>query len=159
MGKTSILKRTQIQGKKYDLPPEDVEIEKLIKKGLGLDLKLKEINRQLNLIKQRMIEIARGRREGTTTVNLKAISGAVTVTFRESYECNDHVEEIRSELGSLFDRFFHKKASFKTTKELKQFLEEGHGHGLENPDEIKTLIFEYVKKKETKPNVKMAPAE
>ena len=153
------LKRTQIQGKKYDLPREDVEIEKLIQKGLNLEAKAKDFNRKLDQVKLQIIEIAKCRREGSTTVNLKGVSGSSTVTFRESFECDDHVEEIRQDLGALFDRFFKKKTSFKTTKDLKQFLDGEHGHGMEDPDPIKALIFSHVKKKETKPNVKLIPAE
>ena len=146
MARTSTLKRTQVQGKKYDLPKEDVEIEKLVQKGLNLDAKIKQLNGQLAQIKNQVIETAKRRREGATTVNLKAVTGSFLVTFRESYEADENVDEIRQELGSLFDRFFEKKTTFKTTKDLKKFLEGEHAHGLEDPEPIKTLIHSHVRK-------------
>ena len=158
MSKTA-LKRTQIKGKKYDLPQEDVTLEKLIRKGLNLNDKLSLIKDQLERVNEQITEIAKKRREGNTTVNLKTVSGSSTITFRESYICDDNVEEIKHDLGSLYDRFFTKKPSFKTTKELKGFLEGEHAHGLDDPEPIKTLILSYVNKKETKPNVKIVPAD
>ena len=157
MTKTSALKRTQVQGKKYDLPVEEVEIQKLVKKGLSLDTKLKVIQKELNAVKSQLITIAEKRREGTTTVKLNAISGSSTVTFRETYSCDDKVEEISRELGSLFDRFFTKKTDFKTSKDLKRFLEGEHAYGIEDPEPLKKLILAHVKKKSTKPNVKLVP--
>ena len=159
MTRTSTLKRTQVQGKKYDLPKEDVEIEKLIQKSISLDAKIKQLSGQLTEVKAQVVEIAKRRRDGTTTVNLKAVTGSFVVTFRESYEATDHVEEIRQDLGGLFDRFFQKKTTFKTTKELKKFLEGDHAHGLKDPEPILKLIHSHIQKKETKPNVKMVPAE
>ncbi|MFZ2633028.1 MAG: hypothetical protein WA081_16690 [Desulfosalsimonadaceae bacterium] len=159
MARTTTLKRTQIQGKKYDLPGEDVELEKLIQKGITLDAKIRQLNKQLEKINDQVITIAKSRRDGSTTVNLKAVSGAFVVTFRETYEASQNVEEIRQDLGALFERFFQKKISFKTTKDLKIFLEGEHAHGLNDPESIKTLISAYIQKKETKPNVKLVPAE
>lgn len=159
MARTSTLKRTQVQGKKYDLPKEDVEIEKLIQKGIALDIKIKELSSQLEQIKGQVVKIAKSRRDGSTTVNLKAVTGAFVVTFRESYETTPQIEEIRQDLGSLFDRFFEKKINFKTTKELKKFIEGEHAHGLKDPEPFKALINSYISKKETKPNVKLIPAD
>jgi hypothetical protein len=158
MSKTA-LKRTQIKGKKYDLPQEDVTLEKLIRKGLNLTDKLSSIKDQLERVKEQITKIAKRRREGNTTVNLKAVSGLSIVTFRESYVCDDGVEEIQHDLGSLYDRFFTKKTSFQTTKELKGFLEGEHVHGLDDPEPIKILILSHVKMKETKPNVKIVPVD
>ncbi|CCK79438.1 hypothetical protein [Desulfobacula toluolica] len=155
MAKTSGLKRTQVQGKKYDLPAEEVEIQKLVKKGLSLDAKLKKIKQELETVKKESISIAERRREGTTTVQLKAVSGSSTITFRETYVCDDQVEEISQEVGSLFDRFFTKKIDFKTSKDLKKFLEGEHAYGLKDPEPVKKLILTHVKKKTTKPNVKI----
>jgi len=159
MARTSTLKRTQVQGKKYDLPKEDVEIEKLIQKGLGLEAKIKQLNRQLAKVKDQVVGIAKRRRDGTTTVNMKAVTGSFVVTFRESYEADENVDEIRQDLGGLFDLFFEKKTTFKTTKDLKKFLEGDHAHGLDDPEPMKKLIYSHVQKKETKPNVKMKPAD
>ena len=64
-----------------------------------------------------------------------------------------------NKLGSLFDRFFVKEEKWKTTKDLKQFLEGKHALGLADPEKIKTLIVSHVTKKETKPNVKLVPLE
>ena len=159
MASTSGLKRTQVQGKKYDLPAEEIEIQKLIKKGLSLDAKLKDLKRALDIVKNELIAIAESRREGNTTVNLKAISGASIVTFHESYVCDSQVDEIHQEIGSLFDRFFTKKIDFKTSKDLKKFLEGEQTYGIEDPEPIKRLILLHVKKKITKPNVKLIPGE
>jgi len=159
MSKPATLKRVQVQGKKYTLPAEEVDIEKLIKKGLGLISRLSDLTEQLEMTKLQIIEIASKRREKNTTLKLQAVSGSATVTFRESYTCDDRVEEIRQDLKSLFDRFFTKKTSYGTTKDLKKFLEEDHALGLENPETIRSLILSHVKKKETKPNVKITPAE
>lgn len=159
MSRTSTLSRTQVQGKKYDLPQEDVEIEKLVQKGLGLNAKIKQLTRQMDQIKDQVIDIAKRRRDGATTVNLNAVTGSFVVTFRESYEAADNIEEIRQDLGALFDRFFQKKTSFKTTKDLKKFMEGDHAHGLDDPATIKDLIQSHVQKKEIKPNVKISPTE
>jgi len=155
MTKTKGLKRTQVEGKKYDLPVEEVNIQKLVKKGLSLDQKIKKLRFDLDTVKSELITIAEGRREGSTTVKLKAVSGSSTITFRESYVCDDKVEEISQDVGSLFDRFFTKKIDFKTTKDLKHFLEDEHAFGIKDPKSIKKLIFAHVKKKTTKPNVKI----
>ena len=159
MAKGSVLKRTQVQGKKYDLPSEDVNIEKLIQKGLSLSSKISGLNSQLEEVKRQLTTLAVGRREGNTTVNLKGVSGSATVTFRESYVCDDRVGEIKQELGSLFDRFFTKTDVWKTTKELKQFIDGEHALGLNDPGTMKALILAHVEKKETKPNVKIAPQD
>ncbi len=159
MAKISGLKRTQIQGKKYDLPAEEVEIQKLVKKGLGLDAKLKTVKNELDAVKNELISIAERRREGTTTVKLQAVTGDSTITFRETYICDDQVEEISQELGSLFDRFFTKKIDFKTSTDLKKFLDGEHAYGIDDPEPMKNLILAHVIKKTTKPNVKLTPNE
>lgn len=159
MKKEAIFKRTQVDGKKYDLPEEEITIEKLINKGLGLQSKIEKDKNQLDLIKDQITEIARRRRDGSTTVKMQGISGSSVVTFRESYTCKDNLDEIRQDLGTLFDRFFSKNVEFKTSTDLKQFLEGGHFYGLKDPGPIKKLILSYVQKKETKPNVKLVAAE
>lgn len=151
----SNFKRTQVNGKKYDLPEEDVMIEKLVNRGLSLQLKIEKDKKQLDLIKDQITEIARNRRESSTSVKMQAVSGSSVVTFRESYVCKDGLEEIRQDLGSLFDRFFSRSSEFKASKDLKEFLEGSHFYGLEDPEPIKKLILSYVDKKETKPNVKL----
>ena len=157
MGRKKALKRTQVRGKKYDLPAEEVEVEKLIRKGLSLAKKIDGLNSQLNQIKEQLIALARARRDGKTTHALKGITGTAAITFRETYVCDDRITEIKHELGSLFDRFFEKKEGWKTTKDLKEFLEGGHAFGLKKSETIKTLIGHHVEKKETKPNVKLVP--
>ena len=157
MDRKKTLTRTQVRGKKYDLPAEEVEVEKLIRKGLSLAEKIDRFNSQLNQVKEQLIALARFRRDGKTTTTLKGISGTAAVTFRETYVCDDHITEIKHELGSLFDRFFQKKEGWKATKDLKEFLEVEHAFGLKESETIKTLIGYHVKKKETKPNVKLVP--
>jgi len=151
------LKRTQVEGKKYDLPVEEINIQKLIKKGISLEEKINGLKQEFEAVKAELITIAERRREGSTTVTLKAVSGASTVTFRESYVCDERINEIQQDIGSLFERFFTRKTEFKATKELKTFLEGEHAFGLDDPESMKKLIQGYVSKKETKPNVKLTP--
>lgn len=154
MPKKATFKKTQVQGKKYDLPAEEVEIEKLIRKGLTLTENISTLKNRLDEIQRRLIQLARERREGTTT-KLTGISGTASVTFRETLVCDDRVLEIRQELGSLFDRFFQKTEAWKATNDLKKFLEGDHALGLGDPEKLKALIDFHVIKKETKPNVKL----
>lgn len=149
------IKRVQIDGKKYSMPVEDAEIEKLIQRGLKLKSKLDTVKIELEAVENRLIEIASARREGTTTVTLSGISAKSIVTFRESFLVSSGIEEIASPLGPLFSRFFKKKISFSTTPEFKKFMDSGHALGLENAEETKRSIRDYVSVKETKPNVKM----
>jgi len=81
------MKRTQVKGERFTLPREEVSIEKLIQKGLSLEKKAKEIKQELDEVKERLIEVATARRDGTTTVSMAGISGDVLVTYRESYVC------------------------------------------------------------------------
>lgn len=159
MAKVEGLKRTQIQGKKYDLPAEEVEVHKLIQRGISINKKLKILKSEMDEINRRLSDIASGRRDGATTVKFSSPAGHSVVTFRENYVCDDAVEEIFQEIGSLADRFFTKKIEFKTSKDLKQFLDGAHTYGIENPDIIKELLLSHVKKKTTKPNVKIVGAE
>ena len=154
------MKRTQVDGKQYQLPEEDIEIQKLVKRGLSIDGRIREMKAELDGIKDRLTEIARQRREGRTTVSLNGVSGTGVITFRESWEPSPSISEISGDLGKdLFNRFFTKQESFKTTKDLKEFLEGKHAYGLSDPEEVKGLILKYVTKKETKPNVKLKSAE
>lgn len=154
------LKRTQVKGERYLLPEEEVRVQRLISKGLTLDKKIRRLQEELEDIKQELTEIATSRREGKTTVDLKAVSGdSAKITFRESYEASDQVEALKPALGSLWERFFTPKKSFKTTKDLKRFLVEGHGFGIEDPEPVKAEILKLVKLKVTKPNVKIQGAE
>ncbi len=99
---TKPFKRTQVAGERYILPGEDVEVEKLVKKGLGLEKRLQEIKNDLEEVKGRLTEIATARRQESTTVNLQAISGKALVTFRESWACDSEVEDLAPELKDLF---------------------------------------------------------
>ena len=149
------IKRVQVEGKKYLMPAEDVEIEKLIKKGLTLKVKIAAAKEDLETVQNRLIEIAKDRREGTTTVTLPGISAKAIITFRERFVVVDDIEEISIPLGPLFSRFFQKKSTFKTTPELKKFMGSGHALGVDDPEAVKKAILGYVSVKETKPNVKM----
>ena len=158
MEKQIELKRTQVKGKKYDLPSEEVQIEKLIQKGLGLQAQLSDLKEKMEAVNAQLIKIARERREGQTTIKLKGISGETVITFRETYTCTKDVEMVQQELGSLFDRFFTKKTEYKVEKELKQFLEGEQTYGLNDPDAVKKLLQPFITKSETKPNVKLTGA-
>lgn len=155
MSKSAGFKRTQVQGKKYDLPKEEIDIEKLIQKGLGLAGKISVLKAQLDAVHLQLIDIAKKRREGSTTVKLQGVSGQTIVTFREKYECKDKIEEIKHELGALFDRFFKKTIEFKAQKELGDFLDGKNDYGFDDPAPVKNLILANVDKKSTKPNVKI----
>lgn len=148
------IKRMQVDGKKYLMPVEDVDIEKLIQKGLRLKANMEAVSKELQAVQSSLIEIAQARREGTTTVTLPGISGKAVVTFRESFAVSDGIEEISPQLGPLFGRFFKKKSSYSTTLEFKKFMESGHALGIEEPEQVKEAMRRYVSIKETKPNVK-----
>lgn len=149
------IKKVQVGGKKHFVPAEDAEIEKLLQRGLALKEKADNIKKELEAVQDRLIEIARARREGTTTVTLEGISSQALVTFRESFVVKNEIEDIKVPLGHLFARFFEKKTEFKTTAEFKKFMESGHALGIDDPEAVKKNIMKYVTVKETKPNVKM----
>jgi len=149
------IKKVQVGGKKHFVPAEDAEIEKLLQRGVALKEKADVIKKELETVQDRLIEIARARREGTTTVTLEGISSQALVTFRESFVVKNEIEAIKVPLGPLFARFFERKTEFKTTAEFKKFMESGHALGIEDPEAIKKNIMKYVTVKETKPNVKM----
>ncbi|SHI15827.1 hypothetical protein [Desulfofustis glycolicus] len=149
------VKRVQVDGKKYFMPAEDADIEKLIQKGLRLKSKLDTVKSDLEEVENRLIEIARARREGTTTVTLSGVSAESIVTFRESFAVSPDIVNIALPLGPLFDRFFKKDVAYKGTADFKKFMESGHALGLENAEETKKAILDYITVKETKPNVKI----
>lgn len=153
------LKRTQVHGERYELPEQEIEVEKLIRRGLAVQEKVREHQEDLDAIKQRLVEIATGRRDGRTTVEMKAISGGAKITFRETWEADDHAEDIAQDLGALWDRFFSKKVSFTTSKDLKAFMEERQDYGLPDPEAARALIGRHVRKKTIKPNVKLEGGE
>lgn len=149
------IKKIQVEGKKHFVPAEDAEIEKLLRRGLSLKKKASKIKKEIDATQARLIEIARSRREGTTTVTLEGISTQALVTFRESYVVKNDIENIKVPLGPLFERFFDKKIEYKVTADFKKFMESDHALGIENPGEVKKNIMEHITLKETKPNVKM----
>ena len=159
MKSVTTVKKVQVDGKKHFVTAEDAEIEKLLQRGLSLKQKVDAIRKELETVQDRLIEIARARRAGTTTVNLTAISAEAVVTFRESFVVKNEIEDIRVPLGPLFARFFEKKTEFKTTAEFKKFMESGHALGIGDPEAVKTNIMKYVTVKETKPNVKIEGKE
>jgi hypothetical protein len=158
MSRKPDFKRVQVDGERFVLPGEEVEVEKLIKKGLGLEKKLQEIKEALGGVKGRLTEIAAARRQGTTTIRLRGIaSGEAVVTFRESWVADSAVEELAPELKDLFPKFFAKKVDYAVTKELSQFLSSEHDLGMENAEDLKEKILTHVTRKEIKPNVKLSP--
>ncbi len=56
------IKRVQVDGKKYLMPVEDVDVEKLIQKGLRLKEKIDFTKRDFDTVQNRLIEIAKARR-------------------------------------------------------------------------------------------------
>lgn len=153
------LKRTQVDGEQYLLPEEEVEVQKLVKKGLTLEGRIKDLSGELAAIKERLTEIAETRRAGSTTVKLTGITGESLVTFRETYEAGPDVEEIGAALGTIFDRFFEKRVTFRTSKELKQFMTGGADFGFTDPEAVRELVGRHVRLKTIKPNVKLTAAE
>lgn len=145
------VKKVQVDGKKHLVLAEDAEIEKLLQRGLSLKEKIKKLDDELEVIQERIIEIARDRREGTTTV----ITARAVITFRESYTVKNEIEEIKVPLGPLFERFFEKKVEYKATTDFKKFMESDHALGIEVPEKVKANILKYVAAKETKPYLKM----
>ncbi len=152
------IKRVQVEGKKYLLPVEDVDVEKLIQKGMKVKASIEALDLELSDIQARLIEVAQARREGTTTVTLPGVSGKAVVTFREGFVVSADIEELSVKLGPLFNRFFKKKNTYSTTLEFKKFMESGHALGLQEPEQIKQALAAYVSLKETKPNVKFEAA-
>ncbi|MCF6147317.1 MAG: hypothetical protein E3K37_01525 [Candidatus Kuenenia sp.] len=155
MKRVKDVKKVQVEGKKHLVVHEDAEIEKLLRNGLSLKAKIKDLEGKLGMIQERIIEIARNRREKTTTVTLEGISTQAVVTFRESYIVQNAIENIKVPLGPLFEKFFDKKTEYKVTADFKKFMESDHSLGIESPEEIKSDIMKYVSVKETKPYLKM----
>ena len=93
--------------------------------------------------------------EGTTTVTLPGVSASGIITFRESFSVSTDIGAITVPLGPLFNRFFQKKSTFKTTPGFKKVMASGHALGVEDSVTVKAAIRGYVSVKETKPNVKM----
>lgn len=149
------VKKVQVDGKRHLVLAEDAEIEKLLQRGLSLKGKIKDLEGELEVIQDRIIDIARNRREGTTTVTLDSITARAVITFRESYTVKNDIEEIKGPLGPLFERFFEKKVEYKATTDFKKFMESDHALGIKVPEKVKTNILKYVAAKETKPYVKM----
>lgn len=149
------VKRIQVEGKKHLVITEDADIEKLIQRGLTLKQRMDKLKSALEAVQDRLIEIARKRREGSTTVTLEGVTTGALVTFRESFVVSDQIENIRANLGPLFERFFSRKVEHKATAEFKRFMESGHGLGVDDPEAVKASLLEYVSSKETKPNVKL----
>lgn len=149
------VKKVQVDGKKHLVLAEDAEIEKLLQRGLSLKGKIKELDDELEVIQDRLLEVAKDRREGTTTVTLDGITTRAIVTFRESYAVKNEIEDIKIPLGPLFERFFEKKVEYKATTDFKKFMESDHALGVETPEKVKADILKYVSVKETKPYLKM----
>ncbi|KAB2836188.1 MAG: hypothetical protein F9K48_02500 [Candidatus Brocadia sp.] len=149
------VKRIQVEGKKHLVVAEDAEIEKLLQRGLSLKGKIEDLEDVLDVIQDRIIEIAKNRREGTTTVTLDSITARAIITFRESYTVKNEIEEIKVLLGPLFGRFFEEKIEYKVTSDFKKFMESDHALGIEAPAKAKADILKYVSVKETKPYLKM----
>lgn len=149
------VKKVQVDGKKHLVMAEDAEIEKLLQRGLSLRGKIKDLEGELEVIQDRIVEIGRDRREGTTTVTLDSITARAVITFRESYTVKNEIEEIKVPLGPLFERFFEKKVEYKATTDFKKFMESDHALGIEAPEKVKADILKFVSVKETKPYLKM----
>lgn len=151
-------KQTQVKGKKYDLPDQEIRMKYLISQGIHVKNQIDELQFKLEKIRSELTEIAEQRRGGKTSVALQSVTGEkATITFRESYECDYRVNEIAHSLGSLYDKFFTVEQKYKTTKELRAFLEHRVSYGLDNQDELVEMINRYVKKKAIKPSIRFQP--
>lgn len=149
------VKKIQVDGKKHLVLAEDAEIEKLLLRGLSLKKRIEDLEDEFSVVQDRIIEIARDRREGTTTVTLDSITARAVITFRESYTVKNEIEEIKAPLGPLFERFFKREVVYRTTSDFRRFIESDHALGIETPEKIKADILKYVSVKETKPYCKM----
>jgi len=151
------MKKTQVKGQVYELPEREIEVEKLTKKGLSLTAKIKEMQEQLEPIKARLTEIAQERRGETGTVKLTGVSGAATVTFRESWEAAGDVSEVSPLLGDLFGRFFKPVTTYKTNPALKKFLSGVDDCGLSDPESVRASVMMHVTRKTVKPYIQFVP--
>jgi len=151
------MKKTQVKGQVYELPELEIEVEKLTKRGLSLTAKIKELQEQLDPVKARLTEIAGGRKGETGTVKLTGVSGAVTVTFRESWEATGDVSEVSPLLGDLFGRFFKPVTTFKTSPALKKFLAGVDDCGLPDPEFVRESVMKHVTRKTVKPYIQFVP--
>ena len=150
-------KRVQVAGERYQLPEEEVRIQKLIERGIRLQDRAREIGEELEEVKRDLTAIAEDRRGDATSVSLRAVSGdAATITFRESYEAGDRVHEVAGRLGSLFERFFERRETWKALGDMKAFMDGREDYGLPDPDGIREAIAPHVKRKVIKPNVKLS---
>ncbi len=151
------MKKTQVKGQVYELPELEIEVEKLTKRGLSLTAKIRELQEQLDPVKARLTEIAQGRRGETGTVKLTGVSGASTVTFRETWEASASVPEISPLLGDLFGRFFKTETIYKTEPALRKFLSGVDNCGLPDLEPVRAAVMEHVTKKTVKPYVQFVP--
>jgi hypothetical protein len=153
--KDANLKTTQVQGQRYDLPDEDIRVQKLVKKWATLEGREKKVKAEIEAIKAELSTIAGRRRGDATTVNLKGISGNASITFRESYEVIKDPEPLRPIVGDLFDRFFEEKKEFDIKKDLTAFIKSPESFGLKDAQGIKDKVLTFLKLKKTKPYVKL----
>jgi len=156
------LKTTQVDGKKYKLTCENVKAEHLLKKGLRLEKKMKEIKKELDIIKTELIEIASSRRDKQqTTINIATVTGKTTITFRESYNVKN-IEGIKgciSTIGSMFNDLFKIEEICKPTPKLKKFMTGKDTLGLKEYESIKKTLSKYLELKTTKPSVQFKEAK
>lgn len=155
--KDTNLKTTQVHGRRYELPDEDIRIQKLLKKWSTLEGREKKIKTEIEAIKTELTTIAERRRKDATTVNLKGISNDASITFRESYEVVKDPEPLRPLIGDLYDRFFEEKKEFDIKKDLTAFIKSPQSFGLKDPHGVKDKILTFLKLKKTKPYVKLQP--
>jgi len=150
------LKLTQVDGVKYKLTKENAAAEHLLKKGLRLENKLKSIKTELDEVKSQLIEIAKNRREDQqTTINIGAVSGKITITFRESYNVKDieGIKDCKSSMGSLFDDLFTIEETCKPKAKLNKFMSGKDTFGMKEYEAIKNSLSKYLELKSTKPSV------
>ncbi|OGR00252.1 MAG: hypothetical protein A2511_03070 [Deltaproteobacteria bacterium RIFOXYD12_FULL_50_9] len=81
------IKKVQVAGKKHFMPAEDAEVEKLIQRGRSLKVKMDTTKKELDVVQDRLVEIAQARREGTTTVTLAGITAQVPDHLPEVFCC------------------------------------------------------------------------
>ncbi len=155
LGKVKTFKQIQVKGRKHLVITEDADIQKLTRKFLTTKARIDRDRKTLDDIGAELTAIARDRRNGATTVTLEGVSSTTVVTFRESLKVSAQVEDMRVNLGPLFERFFEKNNDYKATSDLKKFLESDHGMGIENSQQIKKELNKYISIHETKPNVKV----
>ena len=151
------MKRIQVDGRRYQLPAGEAELERTIRRALVAEARFREAKAAMDESKAELVEIATARRNAETTITLSGISGDALVTFRETLEPDPDSDRLRPALGALWDRFFESRRTIKAKKPLKQFME-GADMGMDPAEAaaMRDRIAGHIAAKAIRPNVKLS---